>query len=78
MLETAIQTSQQNVELRCLRFAAQSNIPSFLGYHESIQKDKRFILEQYPHVRDVALRKNIVLFLTEWGRLTESEKALLQ
>ena len=51
MLETAINTSPKNVELRCLRFAAQSNIPSLLGYHENIQNDKSFILEQYPHVK---------------------------
>ena len=78
MMETAINTSPKNVELRCLRFAAQSNIPSFLGYHENIHNDKSFILEQYPYVKDQILRRNIVTFLTKWGKLSPAESDLLK
>ena len=78
MLETAIKASQKNVELRCLRFAAQSNIPSFLGYHDHIKLDKTFILEKYSQVKDETLKKNIVTFLTEWGKLTPAEREVLK
>ncbi|MEO7314639.1 MAG: hypothetical protein ABIW47_05615 [Ginsengibacter sp.] len=78
MLETAIQANNKDVELRCLRFGIQSNVPSFLSYKQDIQKDKKFILQSYPHVQDATLKTNIVSYLTKWGDLTQAEKALLK
>lgn len=78
MLETAIKTDNKDVELRCLRFGIQSNIPSFLGYKQEIPLDKKFILQSFPHVKDEVLRSNIVSFLTKWGDLSPAEKSLLK
>lgn len=78
MLETAIKTDHKNVELRCLRFGVQSNIPSFLGYKQNLPEDKNFILQSYPYVKDSVLRSNIVTFLTRWGNLTQAEKQQLK
>lgn len=78
MLETAIKADNKDVELRCLRFGIQSNIPSFLSYKQDIPIDKKYILQRYPHVRDEILRMNIVSFLTKWGDLSRAEKELLK
>ena len=77
MLEAAIKADNKNVELRCLRFGIQSNIPSFLNYKENIHGDKRFILQSYPDVKDPVLRKNIVSYMNKWGDLSQAEKELL-
>lgn len=78
MLEAAIRADAKDVELRCLRFGIQSNIPSFLNYKADIEKDKKFILQSYPKVKDPVLKKNIVSYLTKWGDLTATEQALLK
>ncbi|MEO6683303.1 MAG: hypothetical protein ABIN48_10835 [Ginsengibacter sp.] len=78
MLETAIQADNKDVELRCLRFGIQSNIPSFLSYKQHLSLDKKFIIKSYPQVKDEVLRKNIVTFLTKWGQLSSEEKQLLK
>ena len=78
MLESAIKADNKDVELRCLRFGIQSNIPSFLGYKQEIPVDKKYILQSYPQVNDKVLRKNIVSFLTKWGDLSQAEKEMLK
>lgn len=78
MLEAAIKADSKDVELRCLRFGIQSNVPSFLNYKEDINRDKKFILQSYPQVKDPILKKNIVSYLTKWGDLTATEKAQLK
>lgn len=78
MLETAIQADTKDVELRCLRFGIQSNVPTFLNYKQNITRDKKFILKSYPHVKDPALKKNIISYMTKWGDLTTTEKEILK
>lgn len=78
MLESAIKADVNDVELRALRFAAQSNIPSFLGYNESWHNDKLFILKSYKKVTDTVLKETIYYFMTKWGKLTEEEKEYLK
>lgn len=44
MLESAIEADRRNVELRFLRYAVQTHAPSFLGYDEHVEGDKKFML----------------------------------
>jgi hypothetical protein len=44
-LERAIQNGPDIPELRYLRFTIQSNAPSFLGYNENIEEDKKIVLD---------------------------------
>ncbi len=43
-LEQAINSHPENVELILIRFAIQSNVPSFLGYNSNIYSDKKFLI----------------------------------
>lgn len=78
MLESAIAADAKDVELRALRFAAQSNIPSFLGYKEHLSADKLFILQSYKQVTDKVLKETIYYFMMKWGHLSEAEKQYLK
>jgi len=43
-LEKSIEKDPDNLELRFLRLTIQTNLPAFLGYSESKEKDKAFVL----------------------------------
>lgn len=45
MLKKAIEADRENIELRFLRYAAQTNAPSFLGYDDHISSDKKYLLQ---------------------------------
>ncbi len=78
-LETAIASNPKNVELILIRFAIQSNVPSFLGYNSNINTDKKFLLEHLIHqkkenVSDADLTKIIKQYLTESKYCSATEK----
>ena len=78
MLESAIDTDDQNLELRFLRFTAQTNIPSFLGYNNDIEKDKKFILNYFSPIKDHKLKEFILPILMKSKYLTSLEKEQLK
>ncbi|MGZ5220500.1 MAG: hypothetical protein ACXWC7_10485 [Chitinophagaceae bacterium] len=77
MVEKAIVADQMNVELRFLRFAAQTNAPSFLGYADDIETDKAFLLKSISQLRDPELRITIISYLKNSGALTTKQKQQL-
>lgn len=77
MLEEAIKADGKNFELRFLRFTAQTNMPSFLGYNDSITRDKTFILDSFSQIKDVKLEEYVLPSLRESKDLTQSEKLKL-
>lgn len=77
MLETAIESRPENIELRFLRFAIQTNVPAFLGYDDQVEADKAFLLARAPGLTDVALKKIIVDYLLNSGKITAAQKTKL-
>jgi hypothetical protein len=77
MLESAINTDDKNFELRFLRFTAQTNIPSFLGYDSDIQKDKEFILNHFLQIKDTGLKEFVLPILIKSKYLNNIEKQQL-
>lgn len=73
MLQEAVEADRTNIELRFLRFTAQSNAPSFLGYDDHIQADKKFLLQKVPQLSDATLKKYLIssLQMTEVGHALE-------
>lgn len=76
MLEEAINADQENMELRFLRFAAQTNAPAMLGYRGEIEEDKKVILGRLPISNDRELKKLVIGYLlnSDYLSLTEKEK----
>ena len=80
-LEEAIRMKDNSIELIFLRFAVQTNSPSFLGYNENIEKDKAFIMKS---IQDKNTRstyrvfiKDIINYMMGSEYLNAQEKAVL-
>lgn len=74
ILEEAIELESSNYELRFLRFSAQTQMPSFLGYNESIENDKSFLLSAFPGLEQGAFRDMVKSFLLQSDTLENLEK----
>lgn len=74
----AIGSAPENIELRFLRFAVQSEAPGFLGYKENLEEDKNFLLSHIQKVSDPELYKMIVEYLLDSKSLSTSEKEKLE
>jgi hypothetical protein len=77
MLDEAISADQKNMELRFLRFAAQTEAPAMLGYRGEIEEDKKLILHALPASDDRSLRQLIIGFLVKSEFLEKEEKEKL-
>jgi hypothetical protein len=42
-----------------IRYSIQSNLPAFLGYHDELDKDKRFLLDNTKTSKDPELQEMI-------------------
>lgn len=67
MLEKAIEADHKNIELRFLRFTAQTNAPAFLGYNDHVLSDKAFLLRHVSELTDIDLQKLINKYLKDFS-----------
>lgn len=74
MLQRAITAAPEVVEIRFLRFAVQSEIPSFLGYKDNLEEDKAILLREVPRIEDEEIRNLVLPYLKNSDSLTENEK----
>jgi len=63
LLEEAIGSEPQTVELIYLRFCIQTNAPAFLGYNHHIRRDKLFLTRALLTLQDPVLKKMIQSYL---------------
>lgn len=63
ILENAIKADEKNIELRFLRYNAQTHTPSFLGYNGDIKKDKEFLESSFSQITDVRLKEFMLPYL---------------
>jgi hypothetical protein len=64
LLQKAISRDTLDLEMRYIRFSIQSNLPSFLDYHDELNMDKRFLVENTKNTKDPELKKMISNYLT--------------
>lgn len=77
LIEAAIKTQPENIEIRYIRLSVQKNSPKFLGYHKNIEEDKGFILNNFESIVSKDLRQVILEFLLSSGEISDSEKIKL-
>jgi hypothetical protein len=58
-IEEAVRLDPKNLEIRIIRLSVQTNCPSFLGYRNSMEEDKRMIQSQNKNIVSVYLKKMI-------------------
>lgn len=78
LLHQAIEADRMNVELRYLRFTAQTNAPAFLRYRNKIEEDKTFLVKSVSLLGDQSLKNLILGFLKRSEFLSEGEKKALE
>lgn len=74
ILEKAIKTEPNNIELRYLRFTIQSEAPGILNYDDNLKEDKKYILDNYKKITDKTLKNGIISYLKSSKQLTTNEK----
>ena len=77
ILERAVEVDPNNIEIRFLRFCAQTNAPFFLGYNSKIQADKMVILNFWNKLTDDDLKARIRTYMLASGYCSKNEKAIL-
>ena len=66
-VESAVEKSPKNVEIRLIRLSIQENIPKFLKYNENIDEDRKFIKDALPSIKDAGLVEMINGYLKEFS-----------
>ncbi|MDY0103690.1 MAG: hypothetical protein RBS07_12215 [Lentimicrobium sp.] len=81
LLDESVKQQPAQVEIRFLRFATQTKAPSFLGYNDNLEEDKRIILKHFAaYARtdgNAMMSKHIARFMIVSGQLSNSEKSTL-
>lgn len=78
LLAEAVKLEPDSFEIRFLRFATQSKTPSFLGYNQHIEEDKRFLLANLSKgqksVSNDRIFNKMIEFLVNSDKLTKAEQ----
>jgi len=59
--------------MRFIRFSIQSNLPSFLGYHDNLEQDKRYLLDNTKTSKDPELQEMIFNYLSGLAMIKPEE-----
>jgi len=76
LLEYAIETEPNNVEIRCIRLSVQENAPKITGYRKNIDEDKKFILDNFKAMTDKGEKAFVKGYATQSEAFTDIEKRL--
>lgn len=76
ILENSIKADEENVELRFLRFNAQTHMPSFLGYNNDIRSDKIFLETSFQKINDENLKAFLMPYLKNSDYINADKKKL--
>ena len=64
ILERAIKSDLDNIELRFLRYTIQTNVPFFLNYNQYKEIDRLFLVNSLINLHDQKLKRIITSYLT--------------
>jgi hypothetical protein len=74
LIERAVAADPGNVEVRYLRFTIQTNAPSFLGYNEHIDADKKVLVDNFPKLTDAQLKQMVHNYINKTTYSTAEDK----
>ena len=77
LIESAIKRDPEHLEMRFLRFSIQCNLPSFLGYKDWIETDKRMLIDKVGSLGDTAFRQNVIKYLAGSKYCTKEELKII-
>lgn len=75
ILEAAIASEPDNIELRFIRLSVQENAPKIVKYNDAINADKDFILDHFSGIKDNSLKNLIRKYVQDSKVFTNEEKS---
>ena len=76
LLEFAVASEPDNIEIRCLRLGVQENSPRIVGYKKNIEEDKQFILDHYKSNTNIEVKNFVKGYILLSDLFTDAEKQL--
>lgn len=73
LIENAIKSEPNNIELRLIRLSIQENTPKILNYKSNINEDKKLILTNFGK-QNQSLKEHIASFVKQSAVFSEIEK----
>ena len=73
LIENAIKSEPNNIELRLIRLSIQENTPKILNYKSNINEDKKLILTNFGK-QNQSLKEHIASFVKQSSVFSEIEK----
>ena len=73
LIQKAFSRDTLNLEMRFIRFSIQNNLPSFLGYRDNLDQDKRFLLNNTKASKDPELQEMIFNYLSGFTTIKPEE-----
>ncbi|GHC42359.1 hypothetical protein [Ulvibacter litoralis] len=74
LLEYAVASEPNNIEIRVIRMSIQENVPKFLKYNKNISEDKEFITTHYSTLTNAGLKEFVKSFVMHSEGFTASER----
>ncbi|WP_106794432.1 hypothetical protein [Aquimarina sp. Aq78] len=71
MIDTAILSEPDNIELRMVRLSIQNNAPKIAGYYKNLEEDKDYIFDNIDKVDDKELKLYIENFIAQSSVFSE-------
>jgi len=78
LIEFAVKSKPNNIEIRLIRLSVQQNSPKFLKYNKRINEDKAFIFKNIKKVKSTSLKKYIKDYILQSKHFSEEEKMLVK
>ncbi|RMA65719.1 hypothetical protein [Ulvibacter antarcticus] len=76
LIEFAIASEPENIEIRTIRLSIQEHAPKFLKYHDNISEDKEFILRHYKNTTSTAVKNFVKLYVMSSESFSEEDKMI--
>ena len=76
LIEYAVTSKPDNIEIRVIRLSIQENSPKFLKYNKNIPEDKQFILNNYNTTSSKSVQKFVKVYVLESEGFNASEKEI--
>lgn len=77
LIEYAVENDADNIEVRFVRLSVQQNSPRFLKYHNDIESDKSFILNNFNSIRSSDFKNYLKGYILESENFTKDEKNVI-
>lgn len=74
LIEEAVKKQPDNLEIRFLRLAIQTNLPTFLNYSDNIIEDKKYLLANIQTIKNKNLKQDILKYLLASKHCSAQEK----